>query len=423
VCRGFFWPAPAIQWIILASRPCQRVGADDGARGQNGAAADWPVADGAYIPELRFLRPDRAEYGILCADVGVEPTSCGWGAVLYRTADGTQFSLATSDMDYMNELGEAESAGVPFRFGDLELGRFQYLRRDWPIGWERPPGRIRTGAAIVLFYAEFALLLSVALRAAGVSLFFVPVLGLRLTVLVAAVTLSVAVLAGLSYLVLPLMARPSGLIGAAADWDQEVVRRRLWALLGVVIGLGGLGGLAVTHVLAPSDRQVLAGSAIGALLAAVGWIARVIGRRRALGQEAIALLRRARRNATTILDDRELARLEVLLTATWVPGSRTSWMTAPTARIFATELGKPQEARSKYLTPCLKRTLNWVENGSGLVGTFHARVGLAGEFSSLPDQYPSLAFVMRMSARLNRWRPRYYTRTAAARYVAPRNRR
>jgi hypothetical protein len=166
--------------------------------GQDGLAGGWPVADRAYVPELRFLRPDRAEYGIMCADAGLEPTVRGWGAVLYRTADGTQFARVTSDMDYMDELSDAETAAVPLGFADLELERFQCLRQGWPIGWERPRGRIRTGIAIVLFYAELALLASVALRAAGISLVFVPVLGLRLTVRVAAITLGAAALAGLS---------------------------------------------------------------------------------------------------------------------------------------------------------------------------------------------------------------------------------
>ena len=349
----------------------------------------------------------------MCADLGLAPARYGWGAVLYRIPDGTQFTLFTPDIDYMNQLSEAQSAGVPFHFGDLELGRFQHLGGGWPIGWERPRGRIPAGIARLLFSVEFALLGFVALRAAGITLF--P--GLKPPDRVAAVALGATVLAGLLFLVFPLGERPSGLVGAAADWDQEAVRRRLWALLGAVIAVGGLGGLAVTRVLAPSDRQVLAGSAIGALVAAVGGMARVIGHRRTLGQEAVALLRRACRNPAALLTDRELARLEVLLTASWVPGSRTSWMTARTARAFTSELAKPEQARSSYLAPCLNRTLSWVENGSGLVGTFHTGVGLATNLSSLPDQYPSIRLAIRMFTRLSRWRPRYYKRSASARYA------
>jgi hypothetical protein len=384
--------------------------------GQGDAMDGLPLADGSYVPDLRFLWPDRTEYGIMCAVMDLEPTRRGWGAVLYQTPDGSRFTLLTSDIDYMLELGETESAGVSFRFRDLELDRFERLRDNWPLGWEQPRGRIPARVANFLFGAEYTLLALVALRATGVNLF--P--WLRPTVPLTALTLGIAVLTGLLFLVLPLLVeRPSGLIGAAARWDQEAVRRRVWALLGVVIGLGGLAGLAVTHVLTSSDRQALTGSAIGGLVAAAGGIGRVIGRRRSLGQEAVALLRRACRNPATLLSDSELARLEVLLTATWIPGSRTSWMTARTARIFTSELGKSEQARSKYLPDCLIRTLDWVENGSGLVGAFHAGIGLAGELTSIPDQSPSVEFVMRTFRRLSRWRPRMYKRSAAAGYSVP----
>jgi len=165
--------------------------------------------------------------------------------------------------------------------------------------------------------------------------------------------------------------------------DQIGARQRAYAVGGLLVALGGLGGLIVANVLTHSQRQVLVASLVGIILALAGAHSKLVAGRRSLAREAVALLRRPARSGSAIFEDRELARLEVLLSATWVPGSRTSWMTAQTAESFCRQLAMPEERRDPDFVDCLERVLRWVESGSGLVGASHADTGLAESFLDL----------------------------------------
>lgn len=301
-----------------------------------------------------------------------------------------RWTLFTSDMDYMDDLRKAAQIGSLLGMSDLDEHKFS-LREEWPSNWAPDSGWLWGVLAVLLLWVQFLALAVVGLREAGITnLWPFPSLYPALPI-----TLGLAVLIGIGLITLPLITRPSGLVGTASRPDQACVRQRLWAMVGVVIGLGGLGGLLIAHALSASERGLLAASAISALLAAAGGATKLVGRRRSLGQEAVALLRRAARPGMDKLQDQELARLEVLLAASWIPGSRTSWMTSTAAKDFIEHLR--QDARGEpAFVGCLERTLSWVEDGSGLVGAFHPDVGLPKTISDMLLSYQITQAVRRM---------------------------
>jgi hypothetical protein len=243
---------------------------------------------------------------------------------------------------------------------------------DEPQPSRRPPG---LGLQTAFLYAEFLALVLAGFAAVAfgrISPLPSPPLGHKAVVillLIAAGLAAVAILADHGV-------RAHELGEVAGREDQVGVRQRAYAVGGLLVAVGGLGGLIAADVLTNSQRQVLVASVVGVVIALGGAYGRLISNRRALAREAVALLRRAARAESAAFDDRELARLEILLSATWAPGSRSSWMTARAAESFCEQLALPERRRDPAFDDCLKRVLFWVESGSGLVGASHADTGL-----------------------------------------------
>jgi len=253
---------------------------------------------------------------------------------------------------------------------------------------KRPPGLV---LQTISLYGEFLTFVLAALATIGFGHLWAmpsPPLG-RVSVvvlLVLSVTFAVpAILSGQGV-------RARRLDDVARRQDQVGVRQRAYAVGVLIVDLGGLSGLIVADVLTNSQRQVIVASLIGVVLALVGANSRLVAGRRGLAREAVALLRRAARG-TAIFEDQELARLEVLLSSTWVPGSRTSWMTAQMAEAFCRQLALPEEQRDPAFADCLGRVLRWVESGSGLVGASHADTGLAKGFLDIAFHLPFTRFL------------------------------
>jgi hypothetical protein len=238
-----------------------------------------------------------------------------------------------------------------------------------------PSLRIQT----VFLYAEFLVLALAGVAAAGFGRFSplpAPPLGRTAVVILLAMSMGFAALVILG----APGVRAHQLSEVAGREDQVGVRQRAYAVGGFLVGVGGLGGLIVADVLTYSLRQVLVAGLAGVILALVGAYGRLVGGRRALARDAVVFLRRAARAGSASFEDQELGRLEVLLSATWVPGSRTSWMTAQAAESFCEQLTMPEKQRDPAFADCLERVLRWVESGSGLVGAGHADTGLTKGF-------------------------------------------